>query len=352
VEGVRRDVRIVNLSLVNTSWYIQQMKNKPYYTEALAVPISYSNAEIARIQPRAWESREMDLPVPKDAIEKYGVSDTAVTRNGKITYTFKPTLDVGNVKAIRVQDLMVYDIVTTNQWKRPIYFAVTVSPDSKIGLDEYLWFHGLAWRLEPRRITDQDRSLDPNILEANLYNEPEGFSKTPQYGYKWRNIANPNVYFDENTSRLMINYRSAFIRLALYHSNVTKDNAKALSSLDRMEQLIPRKKVPMGWELSSDIASFYHRLGNDKKFNEIAAEIEPQCESVISSGQVNMNSYYNPYRVLLEIYEIKKEYNKSLDLLKNLSTMYPNDPGLKQRIADVQVQAGQQISQTDSTPKN
>jgi hypothetical protein len=352
VEGVRRDVRIVNLSLVNTSWYIQQMKKKPYYAEAKAVPISYSNAEIERIQPRAWESREMELPVPKEAIEQYHVTDSAIVRTGKINYTFKPTLEVSNVKAIRVQDLLVHDIVTTNQWKRPIYFAVTVSPDSKIGLDEYLWFHGLAWRLEPRRLTDQDRSLDPNILEANLYNEPQGFSKTPQYGYKWRNIANPAVYFDENTTRLMINYRSAFIRLALYHSNVTKDNAKALSALDRMELLIPRSKIPMGWELSSDIASFYHRLGNDPKFNEIAAEIEPQCEAVISSGQVNMNSYYNPYRVLLEIYEIKKEYGKSLDLLKNLSVMYPNDPGLKQRIADVQAQAGLQGPPSDSTQKN
>jgi len=63
--------------------------------------------------------------------------------------------------------------------------------------------------------TDQDRAMDVNILEANLLNEPQDFSATPKYGYRWRNIANPKVYFDENTSRLMINYRSAFIRLAL-----------------------------------------------------------------------------------------------------------------------------------------
>jgi hypothetical protein len=352
VEGVRRDVRIVNLSLVNTPWYIQQMKNKPYYTEAIAVPISLTNAQIERIQPMAWENRQMDLPVTKEAIEKYGVTDSTVIRAAKISFTFKPTLDFQNVKAIRVQDIIVHDIIRTNLWKRPIYFAVTVSPDSKIGLDDYLWFHGLAWRLEPRRISDQDRSLDASILEANLYNEPSGFSTTPQYGYKWRNIANPDVYFDENTSRLMINYRSAFIRLALYHANVTKDNAKALSALDRMEQLIPRSKVPMGWELTSDIASFYHRLNNEQKYNELVAEIEPQCQSLIASGQVNMSSYYNPYRVLLEIYETRKEYSKSLDLLKGLSAMYPNDPGLKQRIADVQAQMGQQAAKVDSTPRN
>ncbi len=352
VEGVRRDVRIVNLSLVNTAWYIQQMKNKPYYAEAKAVPISLTNAQIDRIQPMAWEDRQLDLPVSKETMEQYHVTDSTVIRGGKIAFTFKPTLNIGGVKAIRVQDRMVQDIIYTNQWKRPVYFAVTVSPDSKIGLDDYLWFHGLAWRLEPRRINDQDRAMDVNILEANLLNEPQEFSTTPKYGYRWRNIANPHVYFDENTSRLMINYRSAFIRLALYHSNVTKDNAKAQAALDRMEQLIPRSKIPMGWELGSDIASFYHRLNNDEKFNEIANEIEPICQGIIASGQVNMNSYYNPYRVLLEIYEIRKDYTKSLELLKNLSAQYPNDPGLKQRVAEVQALAAQQLPKADTTSKN
>ena len=45
--------------------------------------------------------------------------------------------------------ILTLDIVRTNAWKRPIYFAATCAPDSRIGLDGYLWFHGLAWRLEP-----------------------------------------------------------------------------------------------------------------------------------------------------------------------------------------------------------
>jgi hypothetical protein len=331
----------VNLSLVNTPWYIQQMKRTPYYTEAKAVPISYTNAEIDRIQPVQWQTQVRTLPVPREAIEKYGVTDSSVIKSGGLSYTFRPTLDLGTIKAIRVQDIIVNDIIMTNQWKRPIYFAVTVSPDSKIGFDDYLWFHGLAWRLEPRKVTDQDRSLDPNILEANLFNEPQGFSTGPQYGYRWRNVANPKVYFDENTSRLMVNYRAAFIRLSLYHINVTRDTAKARAALDRMETLIPRSKIDMGWELTSDIASFYRRLGDDKKYNEMVAEVEPICLNLIATNQVNMNSPYNPYRVLLEIYDVKKEYRKSLDLLNGLLAMYPGDPGLKQRIAEVQALAAQ-----------
>jgi hypothetical protein len=350
VEGVRRDVRIVNLSLINTPWYIQQMKNKPYYPEAQAVPISLKDAQIERIQPIAWEARQMQIAVPREAYERYGVTDTAVINHGKIEFTMNNTLQFGPTKAIRVQDIMVQDIIFANQWKRPIYFAVTVGPDTKIGLDNYLWFHGLAWRLEPRKITDEERGMNPEVLEANLSHEPTGFSKTPQYGYKFRNIANPSVHFDENTSRLMINYRSLFIRMALYYSNVIKDNAKGIQALERMEEIVPRAKIPYGWELESDIAFLYRRLGREDRFNELAGDIEPVCKKLIETNQVNLNSYYNPYRILLEIYDARKEYSNSLDLLKGLTLLYPNDPGLKQRVSEVEAQAkAQQASNTPST---
>jgi hypothetical protein len=338
VEGVRRDVRIVNLSLVNTSWYIQQMKNKPYYAEALPVPISLSDARIANIQPVVWEPRVLDLPVTKEAIERYGAADTAVVNHGKISWMMRNSMQFGNTKAIRIQDIMVRDIIFTNQWKRPVYFAVTCAPDSKIGLDEYLWFHGLAWRLEPRKITRDDMGLNRAILEKNMMEEPEGFSKGPQYGYKFRNIANPKVYFDENTSRLMLNYRSAFVRLAMYYVNIENDTARASAALDRMEKLIPRAKVPLGWELGLDLSTFYHRLGRMDRFNELSADVEETCQKLIASGQANPNSPYNPYRALFEIYDIRKDLAKKLDLLRSLAAIYPSDPQLKQQIDMLQQQ--------------
>jgi hypothetical protein len=326
----------VCLSLVNTAWYIQEMKSTPYYPEAKPVPISLSDARIERIQPIRWESRRMELPVPRDVFAQFGVTDTALINAGRIEFQLKNTLQFGDVKAIRIQDQMVQDIVFTNQWKRPVYFAVTVSPDSKIGLDEYLWFDGLALRLEPRKATEPERGLNAGILEQNLFHEPQGFSKTPQYGYKFRNIANPDVSFDENTIHLMLNYRSAVIRLALYHVNVDNDTAKSVATLDRMETIVPRSKIPMGWELTFDLAFFYHRLGREDKFNEIASEVEPICKNLIETGQINANSYYNPYRALLDIYEARKEYPKSLDILNRLAALYPNDPSIKNRIAELQ----------------
>jgi hypothetical protein len=337
VEGVRRDVRIVNLSLVNTNWYVAQMKRKPYYTEAKAVPISLEDKVIEEIQPQQFETTNLALPVPTEVYKRFGITDTAITNKGKLPFTMKPTLQYGQIGAIRVQDIMVQDIVFTNKWQVPIYFAVTCSPDSKIGLDEYLWFNGLAWRLEPHKV-GADGGMNPDILEQNLFNEPSGFSKTPQYGYKFRGIADPTVYFDENTTRLMINYRSAFLRYAEYHSTVTNNKAKALAALDRMEKLVPASKIPLGMDITSYLGSFYQRLGRQDKANELLASLEPEALAAIDRGEYNLNSYSNPFRILLDLYEGKQEYQKSIDLLKRLKTIIPNDPGIQQRIDQLQAQ--------------
>jgi hypothetical protein len=345
VEGVRRDIRIVNLSLVNTAWYIKQMKAVPYYPEAEPVPINLTDAQIERISPVAWEPRVVELSVPPEVFAdaslvswSQGIKDTAAVKAGKISWMFRHTWQAGNTRAIRVQDRMVWEIINANQWKRPIYFAVTVAPDSKIGLDQYLWFRGLAWRLEPRRIPSQEAGLDAGVLGENLFNEPERFSKTPQLGYKFRNVANPDVYFDENITRLMTNYRSAFIRYALNQTNVANKPEKAKLALDRMMEVIPRWKVPLSWDIGSDIASFYYKLGDTAKFEEIASEVEPICWELIHQGRANMNSYYNPYRVLLDIYGFRKDPGKKLEVLMELQDEFPNDPALKRRISEAQAE--------------
>jgi hypothetical protein len=348
VEGVRRDVRIVNLSLVNTSWYIKQMKSKPYYAEASPVPISIPDRRIEELQPSLWEPRVIDLPVTDDALRRYGVTDTTIARAKKISFLMRHTLQFGDTKAIRIQDIMVRDIIVTNQWKRPIYFAVTCSPDSRIGLDEFLWFHGLAWRLEPRRINQEDLGVEPGIVAANIMQDPPAPSKTPQYGYFFRGLNDPSVYFDENVTRLMVNYRSAFMRLAMFHLNVDGNDSLGALALDRMEYLMPRGKLPLAWEIQSDIASMYFRFGRMDRYNEHANELEQMMNNLIQAGQVNMGSYYNPYRVLLDIYATRKEFRKELDLLRQLQVQFPNDPGLRQRIETAQAQLNLISSGQDS----
>jgi hypothetical protein len=356
VEGVRRDVRIVNLSLVNTSWYILQMKNTPAYAEAKAVPMNMPDSYIKDIQPIAWEPRNVELPISKETIRHYQeqkgiVLDTSIVNNEKITFLLPNTMQFGKTKALRVQDIAVYDIILANEWKRPIYFASTCSPDAKIGLEDYMWFKGLSWKLEPAKTSEINYGIDPIMLEANLMNEPSDYSKTPRYGYKFRELANPKVFFDENTIRIISNYRGAFRGLAAYYINVEKNPQKSIRVLDRMESLMPHTKIPYGWQSAWQMASFYHSLGRMDRVKEMATEIEPACLSLIEKGEVEMNSYYNPYRSLLDLYEMTKEQDKSLNILRKLAVLYPTDPSIKQRIQMLEQMSKQSAAPTPEKGK-
>lgn len=336
VEGIRRDVRIVNLSLGNTPWYIQQMKDKPYYAEAQAVPISIPDAQIANIEPIAWRTRRVELPVPPEVFKIFNVTDTSLLRKGKIEFTVDPTLRSREVRGVRVQDLLVLNIIETNHWKRPIYFATTCAPDSKIGLDHFLWFEGLAYRLEPRISSRDGLHIDPEILEVNLTRQPSNFSRTPQYGYIFRGTNDSNVHFDETATRLLSNLRMSFVELANYDAMVKGDNTKAAEILDRMDFLIPRSRIQMGWDLESDLAVFYRRIGRDDRFNEYMSDLEPRLLKMVDDKQYNMKSYYNPFRVLLDLYEYRRDYGKSIDMLNILKTIFPQDTAINKRIEALQ----------------
>ena len=330
VEGVRRDIRIVNLSLVNTPWYILQLKNEQPHG-AMKVPISLSDGQIDRLQPTAWEPRKMEISVPKEVYDRFRITDTATIHQGKVTFTLPNTIQFGDVKAIKVQDIMVWDIVRTNVWQRPVYFAVTVSPDSKIGLDDYMWMDGLAWRLQPNKAPSGDVGIHAAIMDANLMKDNVVPSKEPQYGYLFRGLNDSSIYFDENIRRLTMNYRYSFIRLALYYQMVENRPDRGKEVLARMESLVPRSVIPMDWRLMTDIMGIYQRIGSETMFNVYAAEVERACLELIDQGHADLQSYYNPYRVLLDIYDGRHDYAKAIDILDRVQSLYPNDPGIKQR---------------------
>ncbi len=350
VEGVRRDVRIVNLSLVNTDWYIKQLKNYMPHG-AKKVPISFSDAQINRLQPMIWEPRKLEIPVSQEVYKKFGITDTAITNKGKISFTMSNTITFGQTKAIKVQDIMVRDIIMTNKWERPIYFAVTVSPDSKIGLDDYLWMDGLAWRLKPI-VAPQEAGIHKEIMEANLMTENLVPSKEPQYGYLFRHLNDSTTYFDENAARLTINYRSAFIRLALYYQNFDKDLEKAKKALERMDSVMPLEIIEMDWRLAADVMSFFGKVGLLEKQEKYSNYVEKKALELIEKTPSDFSSYYSPYRVLLDIYENKKDYAKSIDILQRISTYYPNDPTIKNRIVELQSLLKLAGSEKDSVPQH
>lgn len=331
VEGVRQDVRVACLSLVNTNWYLLQLKNEEPHG-AKKVDMGLTNEEIDKIETVRWETQKFIIPVTKSVYAKFGITDTSITNSGKVEFEMKPTLNYGDVQAVRPQDLAVNSIVMANNWNRPIYFASTCSEDSKIGLDAYLRLEGMAYRLVPFKNKSKSGFIDEELLSKNLLKENPSFSKTYEPGFKFRGLNDKNIYFDDNHQGMIQNYRMMFLRLAMnYAYNNQKEKASAV--IDALKQKIPFNIDNTDFRILFDITNLYSLIGNMDEYKKLAAQIEAKALMMIDSNPSDVTSYYNPYNILLQIYENLGEYDKAINILKKLEHFFPNDPSIKQMIA-------------------
>ena len=333
VEGVRRDVRIANLSLLNTPWYIKQLKNNSPYG-SMKVSLSLTDKQIDNIGPERWENQVISIPVDKSVYQKYGVTDSSIIKP-TFSWTMKPTARFGDIDAVRIQDLIVLDIIRSFNWHRPIYFAVTCADNSKINLDDYLQMEGLALKLVPYKGQNSFYFVNEKVLHQQLFNEPSGYSKNYQPGFKYRGLNDKTLFLDENHQRLAQNYRNSYLRLAIYYLQEKNNKDLAIATLDKMEEKLPRSIIPIRYELLHDIASLYKSAGEMERYKSITLEVEKVAVNMIEKNPLDFNREYNPYIILKEIYEERKDYNKLIDLFTKLQAHLPSpDQGINALIQD------------------
>jgi hypothetical protein len=333
VEGVRRDVRIVNLSLLNTSWYIHELKiSRPYRTKQ--IPITLTDQQIDRISATRWESRRMSIPVPRSVAERFGATDSTVLKTGMLTWTMKGMPLPNDTRYLRIQDIMVKDIITANRWERPIFFAATCSPDSKIGLDSCFSMEGVALRLRPIKSSSNVGGLNIPMMEKNFMAKNVVPSKEYQPGFLFRNLNRPDVYYDENEQRMMMNYRVGYMRIADYDMRVMNDKEKTREVLNYMENLMPISVIPMqDRTYTYYVAKVFDDLGEREHFDAYSKIVEAKCLDLIAKGQLESNDVSsNPYVVLAEIYGMRKDYSRAIDMLNTLSDQYPGTSWVKNQI--------------------
>ena len=120
VEGLRPDCRVVNLSLLNTQWYIRHLRD-----HEPKVPITLTDEQIDNLRPMRLDR---DWPV------KFGASQLVLPKG----------------MVIQIQDIMVLHILQANGWKKPVYFATSVPESNRTGLTPYLTMEGAVFRVNPR----------------------------------------------------------------------------------------------------------------------------------------------------------------------------------------------------------
>ena len=343
VEKLRTDVAVVNLSLLNTPWYIKQWRDKrPKETKF----IDLSDKQIDKLTStlQQWETRTVQVPVYNDPNNE----------KGYIEWEMKPTY-AG--QALRVQDMMIMKIIDDAAWRVPIYFAVTVSQQNRIGLDQYLDMQGLTFQLKSHKTKPIDTekmyenlmtrigpdSWSTNFLHNEFYEfENKGisanieqdekyvkWSKKYQPGYMFRNLGNDKVFYNKQTMRLLQNYRSAYMQLAvtyymeyqrkdrkdkgIHEPRLTELKNKIIQVLDRMEKNIPAHIIPIQSEdLHYQVARIYGDLNEKKAMRFILEELVNRP----IEKPLNRVEYANTFFKELD------DSDKSLQILEGLRSEY------------------------------
>ncbi len=299
VEGVRTDVRVCNLSYLATDWYIDQMKQQNYDSPPLPISMEKSKyiegtRDVVYVvdDPRfkAYVDRNNGLDL-KEALE-YVLSDkkntkTVLGHSEKLDHfpARKFTMDVDKAQVLKTktvskQDssliverleweiegnyvdkggLAVFNMLLENNWERPIYFAVTVSRKSYLGLEKYFQLEGLAYRLVPIKTVRKDQQIGRVNTSGMYANMMEDF--------KWGNSGHPDVYLDETCSGMVTIMRTNYVRLAAALLEEQKTDL-AIKSLNQCIQLVSNEKQAFDyWGVL--MAEIYYKAGEVEKANQM-----------------------------------------------------------------------------------
>lgn len=377
VEGVRRDIRIVNLSLLNGGWYIDQINRKAYESDRVPISLTHDQyhdgvREWTVVQEQIKSANLKDVMAfvasdnPNTKVRTYsGESlDYIPTRNVYIPVDSAKVIANGTVRPedadkivkqvtiplkgnmISKSSLMVLDILATNNWERPVYFGIGMGPDSYMGFENYFQLEGAAYRVVPiyTKATDyyEYGQIDSDILYDNLMNK-----------FEWGNIKDPKVnidYFHDNNIGVM-KYRTTFLRLAEKLQEEGK-HEKAIAVLDKSLEELPLSQIPPDNSLINYIP-LYYTLGQTDKANHLLNELATinyqtlRYINSLSPEDAHSGDIPQDERISLNVLQIlinfasragqsdvAKEWANQVESLYNPTAIHPYQPELQKEIKD------------------
>ena len=303
-EGFRTDVRVCNLSYLQTDWYIDQMKRPAY--DSPSVPIEWDRIdyvaghnEAVAIRPEAmsailkyyeqspeeakkefgdnpfelknilrhWVTNAKDglQMIPTDSIV-LKLDKNAILRSGMMIpdslHGQIPEYMHISLKGKRMlykSELMMLEMLANTNWERPMYMAITVGQENHLNLGNNFMQEGLAYRITPFNTTATNARIDSEKMYDNLMHK-----------FKFGGIDKKGIYLDETVLRMCDTHRRMFVQLS---TQLIKEGKKeqALKALNYCEQVIPASNVPHDYIMSSskEMAMNFAALGECKKAEDI-----------------------------------------------------------------------------------
>lgn len=347
-EGFRTDVRVCNLSYLQTDWYIDQMKRQAY--DSPAVPIEWSRLEYVQghnegvaVRPEVMESiNNFYKQNPEEAAKEFGdnpyelknilkywvrspkeglqliptdsivikLDKEAVKRSGMMIpdslhgeIPDYMSISLKGKRMLYKSELMMLEMLANTNWERPLYMAITVGSDNHLNLGNNFMQEGLAYRITPFNATRLNARIDSEKMYDNLMNK-----------FKFGGINNPDIYIDETVMRMCQTHRRMFIQLATQLIKEGKKD-KALKALDYCSEVIPSTTVPHDYIMSSskEMADDYLALGEKEKGEAILNDLaNKSVEYITWYLSLDDQRLQGSYEDCLRNFYILDEINKSL----------------------------------------
>jgi hypothetical protein len=297
VEEVRTDVRVANLSYIQAGWYIEMMRQKAFQSDPLPFTLGrekYLDGLRTQIPVDVRVAKPIDL---KEVVQfaalddrKYMVDisgrgdymnylptnkflipvDTAqVLANGTVKPYFKDKMvspmiwEYSESDAFK-GDLAIMDLLSTNNWERPIYYSTTVPSEQYKGLEKYFIQEGLAYRVAPVRTDEPEQGeygvVDPVVMYDNFMNK-----------FSWGNAEDPSVYLDENNRRMFSNFRRIFGILGR-ELLLRGDTTRSVAAAHRGLEIVPPEKMPYDF-FTIGLAEVLLRAGEDEEGRKLISDI-------------------------------------------------------------------------------
>src|SRR5690554_2612823 len=372
VEGYRQDVRVVNTSLFQTDWYIDDMKKKAFTSDPIPSQLTHAQYRHGTRDFLIYQRTTRDTIDIKQWME-FVADDTERTQvemeSGQWIHTFpskvirvpvnkENVLKNGIVKqedadlivdeiyinlnsnVISKNRMMMLDIIANNDWERPIYFSGgSFGDDDYIWMKDYLQLEGAAYKLVPIRTPiDKRNPFDMGRIDTDKMYDIV-------MSWDWGNSGSPDLYYDPETRKNAITYRSNLARLAEALMNEGK-NEKAEHILDLAMEKMPVQYFGY-YSLLEPFILGYYELGETEKAREVYKETTQMFKEhltyyselkyerqrhIVSDIITNMERYRGLVRISVlydqEDYAVKEveEFN---NYIKMFGHFYAPDEGIQ-----------------------
>ncbi len=297
VEGVRTDVKVVNLSYLASDWYVNQMASRSYeaapvHFTARPEDVAYGRLDVTlpgsdrapvdlltslkALYSGASRDNDYNYPMLAGSVVTVPVDKKAVMARGLVAprdtsrIVSEIVIDLGAAPAIRKKgyislgELMMLDIIATNAaegWPRPVYWCSTVGDEYHLGMTGYL------------RSTGMTHQLVPTLQEGIPARTDRAYDVVTRK-YRWGGADKGNPYFDETARRMLVSVQTSMLDVAselIYEGDVLLSEEKkaeadakfrqALEVGDLMTSKLSDRVAPYSMSVALTVADMYVRLG-------------------------------------------------------------------------------------------